>query len=61
MKSSLITLCLVGADAIRFKTSKIEESKPYFTGFTPEYHGFGGNGEYRDAYERKVPAAFSGD
>ena len=65
MKSSIICLCLMGANAIHLKTTKIEESKPYFTGFTPEYHGFGGNngpfGEWRDAYERKVPEAFSGE
>ena len=61
MKFNIALICLMGANAIHLKTKKIEESKPYFTGFTPEYHGYEGNGEWRDAYERKVPEAFSGD
>ena len=65
MKLNIALICLMGASAIHLNTKKIEESKPYFTGFTPEYHGFEGNkgpfGEWRDAYERKVPEAFEGD
>ena len=36
----------------------VSETQSDFTGFTPDMHGFEGNGEYKDAYQRNIPAQF---
>ena len=65
-------MALIGAQAvdlrrsdatnIQLEESKVEETKDYFKGYTPEYDGFDGNnhngGQWRDAYERKIPEHF---
>ena len=37
---------------------KLAETQADFAGFTPDMHGFEGNGEYKDAYQRDIPAQF---
>ena len=50
---------------LHLEEHKFEEKLPGFHGYTPEYSGFEGNnhnnGEWRDAYERKLPAHFEGE
>ena len=50
---------------LQIEEHKFEEKLPGFHGYTVEYDGFEGNnhqdGQWRDAYNRVVPTAFTGD
>ena len=47
------------------QTEKVEETAADFEGFKADLHGFVGNnnnnGEWKDAYERKIPENFSAE
>ena len=57
----LAFIAAVTAVKIEQKESRIQEKDKGFHGYTTWYDGFEGNGEWRDAYERKVPEAFTGE
>ena len=49
---------------IQTDSQKIEEKRPYFQGYTPEYDKFPGNyqgDKWRDPYERVIPEHLLGE
>ena len=66
MKYTIFALIgAASAISIKQEEKKVEEKLENFHGYTTDYNGFEGNnhldGQWRDAYNRIVPEAFSGD